>query len=254
MYGGTNRGGARSHRVIGILTILGCLLVAACVGQPSVSAPSSEDEAARVVDRLATGITLDRYIDILGRRPDVSRPAGSFREVLWVNDVYAVQAVIGDAGVLGYSVTTRSDRFRPPIDILGSAQLGTTPIGEAFGLTSTTTLVSSLEPTAGGVFWYSEALQTSGGTSDRAIVLTVSDAGFYGSESPVVDLIGLTTDPDPNAGLGPFSTVHVGDPRVSGIRGLVASTYSIIGPTLSLGELPLDFRFGPTVDDIEAVR
>lgn len=236
------------------LTMVGCLLVVTCSAPSTPPALSSEDAAVRVVARLATRITLDRYIDILGRRPDISRPAGPFREVLWVNDVYAVQAVVGDAGVLGYSVTTRSERFRPPIDILGSALLGSTPIAEALGPDSTTALISSGGPTPRGVWWYSEALPASGATNDRAVVLTTSDAGAHNPDEPTVDQLGVTAVPDPDTQRGPFFSISTDDPQLTIMRSTPASTYSIIGPMMSLDELPPEFRFGPTLDDIQAVR
>jgi hypothetical protein len=249
------RGGRLVGRsMVGHLVIVSCLLVASCAGPSTPPAPSPEDEAGRVVARLATGITLDRYIDMLGRRPDISRPAGSYREVVWVNEVYAVQAIVGDGSVLGYSVTTRSERFRPPIDVLGSAHLGSTPIGEAFGPSSTTALVSSGGPTARGVWWYSEALPASGATNDRAVVLTTSDAGLHNPDEPTLDQLGVTAVPDPDTQRGPFFGISTDDPQLTLMRSMPASTYSIIGPTMPLDELPPEFRFGPTWDDIQAVR
>jgi hypothetical protein len=243
-----------SRRAIGCLALAGCVLLAAVLWLPGTLAPRPEEAAGQVVSRLATGVTLDRFVGILGRSPDISRPAGPFREAIWVNDVYAVQAVVGDAGVLGYSVTTRSDRFRPPVDVLDSARLGSTPIAEAVGPTWETTLASSGGLTPRGVWWYSEAIPASGASDDRAIVLTASDAGAPAADVPTTGELGLPATPDPNTQVGPFHEFLVDDPQVAFMRGMVPSTYSIIGPELTLDQLPADFRFGPTWDDIHAVR
>lgn len=241
------------YLVLALIVLLGALVSLPASRTPQAQAQQPEDAAGQVVSRLATGITLDRYTDILGRRPDISRPAGSFREVVWVNDVYAVQAVVGDAGVLGYSVTTRSDRFQPTMDLLGTARLGVTPIAEAFGPTGDTVLVSSGGPTPRGVWWYSEAIPASGATNDRAIVLTASDAGAHLAAAPAIDQ-GLTARPDPATQVGPFSATAVDDPQVAFLRSLVPSTYTVVGPQLSLDQLPDGFRFGPTWEDLQAVR
>lgn len=221
------------------------------------TADTERDAAARAVSRLATGLSLDRFVELIGRRPEITRAAGPFEEALWINDVYAVQAIVGPfAEVQGYSVTTRSARFTPPVEALGGGALGATPLNRLCPFAAP--LADGIGMTNHGVWWYSEAWPAAGASNYRAIVLSASDASQVGVNETTPDLVDQLAIQHREPGQtperhGPLVAVTT-DPKLATARGqVIPTTYSIIGPRLTLDQLPEDFRFGPTSDDVWAV-
>lgn len=242
-----------------VLVVIAGLVVAGLAWSRHGGVDTERDAAARAVSGLATGLSLDRFVEVIGRRPEITRATGPFEEALWINDVYAVQAVIGPFGeVRGYSVTTRSARFTPPVDALGGGALGVTALSRFVPFADPAPLADGVGITAHGMWWYSEALPASGATNERAIVLTTSDASEVGVTDTTPDVADQLALPqgEPSQTVprhGPLSAVASGS-RLASARGqLIPTTYSIIGPRLTLEQLPEDFRFGPTHDDVLAV-
>lgn len=223
------------------------------------TADPERDAAAQAVSHLATGLSLDRFVELIGRRPEITRAAGPFEEALWINDVYAVQAIVGPFGeVQGYSVTTRSARFTPPVDAFGGGTLGVTPLNRFGPFADPAPLADGPGVTAHGMWWYSEAWPAVGASNFRAIVLSAGDASQVGVTEATPDAVNQLATPRGGPGQtaerhGPLVEVAP-DPKLAAARGqVVPTTYSIIGPRLTLDQLPEEFRFGPTSDDVSAV-
>ena len=240
--------------------IIGGILVAVLVGlSPWVWNKMTVDDptevAAKVVGQLAPGVALSRYEALLGGPPAILRPIeerGDLREAIWVAELYAVQAVVDHSNqVVGYSVTTTSDGFRPPLERFTDHQLGATKFVDIVPEV-TLRLVDAIG-TPRGVWWYSEALEPGAATHFDTIVLTASDAsaGDTGGLAPVE--IGLSTDATER--VGPLQRRNVSESELANLRErLVIGTYTILGPDLDCGRLPEGFRFGPSIEDIWAVR
>ncbi|WP_156935439.1 hypothetical protein [Pseudonocardia spinosispora] len=241
-------------QIIGGLIVAGVLAVVGLVWNSSPAPgppPVAPTEAAKtVVGQLSTGVSLSRYEQLLGGPPAILRPANAVREAVWVADLYAVQALVGPLDqVLGYSVTTRSPAFTPPLERLDQYRLGVARFGdipEILGTGDSTLVSSSFGPR--GDWFYSETIPASGATHDDTIALTSSDASDIDS--------GLTDAGLPGIGLdGKPELVSVTDPRIAGLRPrLVVTTYTVLGPQLDPARLPEEFRFGASGADIDAVH
>ncbi len=237
--------------VAALVIVTGCTPIAA----PTVEQTPS-DAATAAVARLATGLSLDHFIDIIGRKPEITRAAGRYEEALWIDRTWAVQAVVGSAAeVQGYSVTTRDPQFRPPVQPLGDSPLGGTPLAGLNGF-DRADLGMGLGGTATGSWYYSEALTPSGATDERSIVLTASDGSEVGVTDATPDIAGRLTlqfDALTSEGRGPLLEFAL-EPRVPDDRHrIVPTTFSVLGPVLTIDDLPQTFRFGPTIDDVLAV-
>jgi hypothetical protein len=213
-------------------------------------------DAAAASEHLATGLSLDRFVDLIGREPEITRAAGRYEEALWIDRTWAVQAVVGPAAeVQGYSVTTRDPRFRPPVHQLGGSPLGATPL-DGFSGFDAPDLGMGLGATPRGEWYYSEALSPSGATDERTLVLTASDGSEIGVTDATPEIAGRLTlqfDALTSAQHGPLLEFAL-EPRVADDRPrIIPTTYSVLGPTLTVDDLPDTFRFGPTIDDVVAV-
>jgi len=248
-------------QVIGGLAVA-IVLAAVPLGWHQLTKEPPEMIAAKALTQLSSGVSLGRYQELLGASPAILRPVGRFREAIWVTDLYAVQAILGPVDqVLGYSATTRSARFQPPLERFENHQLGATrfiDVTDQLAGDGDTTLVHSISALR-GVWWYSEVIPASGATNEDTIALTSSDAsdidpGLDTGELPIIDAAGLPGGPSEPVAFGPLVSVRIDDPSVSKIRSrLVITTYSVLGPELSLEQLPVEFRFGATRADIESV-
>jgi hypothetical protein len=243
---------------VGLLGSIVAVLVVTtgCVPPPAPTAEQTPPDAATVTaSRLATGVSLDRFIDLIGRKPAITRAAGSYKEALWIDRTWAVQAIVGPSSeVQGYSVTTRDPKFRPPVQPLGDSPLGVTPLDEySFDQAD---LGMGLGATTHGSWYYSEALSPSGATDERSIVLTASDGSQVGvteATPDVAERLTLQFDALTSQAHGPlleFALVPRGpDDR----HRIIPTTYSVLGPALMIDDLPETFRFGPTINDVLAV-
>jgi hypothetical protein len=249
--------------IVAVVFLTGCTTTPAPAPAPT-AAPSAAptqrqtppDVAAVAAARLATGLALKRFTDVVGREPEITRAAGRYEEALWIDSTWAVQALVGpSAEVQGYSVTTRDPQFLPPVQPLGDSSLGVTPLDEFSGF-DRADLGMGLGLTPGGSWYYSEALTPSGATDEHSIVLTASDASDVGVTEATPDIAGRLTlqfDALTSEAHGPLLEFAL-EPRVSDDRHhMIPTTYSVLGPALTADDLPDTFRFGPTVDDVRAV-
>jgi hypothetical protein len=233
------------------------IIATGCTPTPAPTAEQTPSDAATAAaGRLATGLSLDHFIDIIGRKPEITRAAGRYEEALWIDRTWAVQAVVGpSAEVQGYSVTTRDLQFRPPVQPLGDSPLGVTPL-DGFSGFDRADLGMGLGDTADGSWYYSEALTPSGATDERSIVLTASDGSEVGVTDATPDIAGRLTlqfDALTSAEHGPLLEFAL-EPRVPDDRHrIIPTTFSVLGPALTIDDLPETFRFGPTIDDVLAV-
>lgn len=239
-------------RLVGLLVAV-LVVGTGCTPTPT---PTPSDAATAATARLATGVSLDHFIDIIGRKPEITRAAGRFEEALWIDRIWAVQAIVGpSAEVQGYSVTTRDPQFQPPVQPLGDTPLGVTPL-DGFSGFDPADFGMGLGATTRGHWYYSEALAPSGATDERSIVLTASDGSQVGVTDATPDIAGRLTlqfDALTSAEHGPLLEFAL-EPRVPDDRHrLIPTTYSVLGPTLTIDDLPDTFRFGPTIDDVLAV-
>jgi hypothetical protein len=249
--------------IVAVVVLTGCTTTPAPAAPPDpapTAAPTQPrtppDVAAVAAARLATELSLERFTDVIGREPEITRAAGRYEEALWIDSTWAVQAVVGpSAEVQGYSVTTRDPQFLPPVQPLGDSPLGVTPLDEFSGF-DRADLGMGLGPTPGGSWYYSEALTPSGATREHSIVLTASDGSEVGVTEATPDIAGRLTlqfDALTSRAHGPLLEFAL-EPRVPDDRHrLIPTTYSVLGPTLTVDDLPDTFRFGPTVDDVRAV-
>ncbi len=110
-----------------------------------------------------------------------------------------------------------------------------------------------------GVWFYSEAIPPYGVTGYRTLVLTASDVSQLGVGDGTTDAVAaLSVLPGEPTGSvqekGPFTVVG-GDPRLDPHRAkIVPTTFTTIDEKLALEQLPADFRFGPTAEDVAAVH
>jgi hypothetical protein len=244
---------------VGLLGPIVAVLVVTtgCIPPPAPTAEQTPPDAATATAaRLATGVSLDHFIDVVGRKPEITRAAGSYEEALWIDRTWAVQAIVGpSAEVQGYSLTTRDPQFRPPVQPLGDSPLGVTPLDEYHGFDQAD-LGMGLGATTRGSWYYSEALSPSGATAERSIVLTASDGSEVGVTEATPDIAGRLTlqfDALTSQAHGPLLEFAL-EPRVPDDRyRIIPTTYSVLGPTLMIDDLPDTFRFGPTIDDVLAV-
>jgi hypothetical protein len=238
---------------IALLAVTAVALTA-CTGPAPAAPPDPAAAAAQVAGRLAPGVSLDRFVDVIGRKPEITRAAGAFEEALWIDEVWAVQAIVGPYGeVQGFSMTTRSDRFHPAIAELSGAVLGTTPLDGVHGFAAAAPLVDGIGVTNHGAWWYSEALPPSGVTGERTIVLTVSDASAVGVGTDTSNTVELLVNDLPGPAGGPLRPTPP-NRSATARHALVPTTVTLLGPRISADELPADFRFGPSVEDVLAVR
>jgi hypothetical protein len=226
-----------------------------CTTPPAPTAGQSPADAATVAEaRLATGLSRDYFLDIIGRKPEITRAAGNYEEALWIDRTWAVQAIIGPYGeVQGYSVTTRDPQFQPLVEQLGDLPLGVTSL-DGFGL-SPAFLGDGVGRTAGPNWFYTAASPPAGVTNERSLVLTASDGSDVGVTTTleVVDRLTEQFDASTSTKHGPLyeRTHEISTPDDR--NQIIPTTYSVIGPTLTIDDLPGNFRFGPTFDDVIAV-
>lgn len=172
--------------------------------------PSAE-LAMSAISRLQLGLSLENFSQVLGVNTSVF-PSGPNRRVLWVRDVYAVDARVDSVGqVLGYSVTTFSSDFSPPLPLYNKLRLGKARFSDLPRTDSWK--VDEAEYVKGG--YHTESIGPDGSTNFVAYAFTASDA----------------------------STIGLAKPRATS----AVTTYSIYGESLSAEAFG---QLGPSVDEV----
>ena len=239
---------ARKYWIGGSVVLLVVAVVFGTAGVITSGDAQTVDEAD--LAQLDQGQSLSFYNRVLLGEPQITRPLGQFTEKVWITDRFAVQAVVRDDEVLGYSITTRSADFHPTMKVT-AVRLGQTHFQET--PRSGVSVLVGLINTVSGNWWYSEAVPPGGATHFITYVFTASWAGVgeLGNLTPN-DMARLAAPAMKNchpAGplCGPVDTTASG---ISQIRSALAiSTCSVLGPDLTLEQLPVGFQFGLTRAD-----
>jgi hypothetical protein len=235
------------------LAALAAGALTACAAPPPTGPPDPLTAAQQAVGRLAPGVSMDRFADVIGRPPEITRAAGAYEEALWIDDVWAVQAIVGPyREVQGYSITTRSDRFHPSIRALSNAVLGAVPLDGMPSFDHPAELVGGAGVGVHGAWWYSEAIMPAGVTAYRTVVLTASDGSQAGVDGSVVNTVATLVNDLSGPTSGPLQATP---PNLSATarHGIVPTTFTLLAPKLAVDRLPADFRFGPSAEDVLAV-
>ncbi|MFF1493502.1 ETEC_3214 domain-containing protein [Streptomyces sp. NPDC058304] len=206
------------------------------------------------VSRLSYGITVAEFKEILGAAPKIERPVekSGWRELLWLNDDYAVQAITLTEGheVLGYSVTTRSKEFRPLIPVF-EKKLGRVHFSEIFP-DSDDVYVNLLPPTPNGTWWYSEIMPPSGATQEITFMISASSEGRGSDNTKAHYLLDamISVDPIRRDCVSQYCPYNVKDQKVVKARKeLAVTTYAVLGPKMDVQTLPDTLHLGPTAED-----
>lgn len=231
-----------------IIAAIIALLVAA--GGAYLTKKSDEEIATEAVAKLFADSTLENFKEKLGGEPQIERDLGSLRELMWINEIYAVKAFTetGKNGVVGYTVTTRTPGFAPEIPLKGLGKLG----GARFSAIDHTAYFRAGE----GFRWYwyyDEAIGANAYTNYETLLLGAGSSGLgahsAGSSADISAAIEAAEDRS-SRNSGPFLSIPENSARFADARKqLVITTYGYLSDTLQLRELPGTFMLAPSLVD-----
>ena len=240
---------ALTHPIISSLVVI-ALVALGGAGWRMLTNPTPVETAETTLRALNVNLSSDMYDKVLGS-PIIRRGLGSkglWTERLWINDLYAVQTVADSNGMVRlYSLTSRDPSLSPRVRIL---EIPIRSLGFAKGETASGEVGSW--GGMGGDFWYSEAHYLGGAGEYKTVVMTASTAGpnptFGTMEIPQIDGAECATD-------GPMCPVTDDiERRVRMVRArLLVTTYTVLdSDKLPMEQLPRDFHFGPSFEDLSA--
>lgn len=240
-----------NHPITSALIVAGVITLISVLWARHEPGPTDEERIAK----LAPGATVQNFRETLGSEPTIKRAVTKrWDELLWMREKYAVQAIASkDGSAEGYSVTTHSLDFHPTIPD-GPHKLGESTFQQELG--DLASEVNTFTP-AGADYQYSEAVEGSMASHGKTYVMTDSLAGRGGGGDrqglALANVANSTTGgEDCSSGWCPYKARD--RPDIARLRRkAVVTTFTILGPRLTLQDLPEFFRFGPTLTDEDMV-
>lgn len=227
--------------------IAAVVALAVAAGAAYLTKKSDEEVATAAVAELRADSTLENFKAKLGGGPQLERRVGRFRELVWINDIYAVKALLeaGMEGVVGYTVTTRTPSFTPPIPLPGVGNLGEARFSDV-----SRTAYCRAGRGFGGYWYYDEALSRNAYTNYETLLLGTGwsglgdhSAGSHAAISTALEAAKAAKTQD----AGAFRVTPESEPGLVDVRKqLIITTYGHLSENLQLRELPETFMLAPS--------